>query len=275
MIPRPYMCKLNPSTTHNTAYPFKRIETCIRLSDLAYQDPANMLMLEDVLEGYPKFIEHDHTQAYLWKFKDPNVLFLAFRGTECLEDVMDDVDIRLTHVKNSQVFVHNGFLRQYKSLEDDILKELKKEEPSANPHIVCCGHSSGGALATLGAVLLSEQLGEAYVFECYTIGAPRVGNVAFCDLFNAHIKSNALRIVNANDPVPMVPITHCYCHVIPAIVIDDSGDVYEVTADMPWYIRPFYATLNLDFKHLILDHQCMVYAHRIKVFASILQSMDV
>eukprot|EP00960_Hanusia_phi_P053868 762478-Hanusia_phi.AAC.19 len=63
-----------------------------------------------------------------------------------------------------------------------------------------CGHSLGGALATIAAVDLSLWSASKYNICCFTIGCPRVGNKAFKRLFNYQVK-HVHRLVNQNDPI--------------------------------------------------------------------------
>lgn len=46
--------------------------------------------------------------------------------------------------------------------------------------VLCCGHSLGGALATLASAWASYEYPDADV-RCVTLGSPRVGNPAFVD----------------------------------------------------------------------------------------------
>lgn len=68
-----------------------------------------------------------------------------------------------------------------------------KEKP-----LFITGHSLGGALATIAAKKLTHKGGIA---SCYTFGSPRVGNVDWA----VGIKTPVYRVVNAVDPVTMMP----------------------------------------------------------------------
>jgi predicted lipase len=65
--------------------------------------------------------------------------------------------------------------------EQNIGLTLKKLSEGSTPtRVLCCGHSLGGALATLAATWASFEYPEADV-RCVTLGSPRVGNPAFVD----------------------------------------------------------------------------------------------
>jgi triacylglycerol lipase len=51
--------------------------------------------------------------------------------------------------------------------------------------VVVCGHSLGGALATLCASDLAGYLGAKCAVSSYTFGSPRVGNAVFASEYAA------------------------------------------------------------------------------------------
>lgn len=139
-------------------------------------------------------------------------LIIAFRGTSSREDVLTDLTITrdklpLVNVKEDEwPLVHSGFLDQffsvYKNLDDSV-----KE----NNQIVFCGHSLGGALATIGSLYYSYQYPDKDI-ACVTFGSPRVGDDRFVSYFDERIEQS-MRYVNDNDPVPCVPTRWRFKHV--------------------------------------------------------------
>ena len=71
-------------------------------------------------------------------------------------------------------------------------------------NVYITGHSLGGALASLTALMVS-QLGNIH---CVTFGSPRVGDIEFAKLFNATVadiessKYYSCRFTTEDDPVP-------------------------------------------------------------------------
>ena len=83
--------------------------------------------------------------------------------------------------------MNTGFMNQFRSVTDPDTPErhigMVFEEISggATPtRVLCCGHSLGGALATLASAWASYEYPDADV-RCVTLGSPRVGNPAFVD----------------------------------------------------------------------------------------------
>lgn len=83
------------------------------------------------------------------------------------------------------------------------------------PTIVCCGHSLGGALATL----CTEWIKRSYAFSrvlCVTFGSPRVGCQIFLRKYHMVMPlQNHFRVEHDCDPITKVPcgLKHQYRHV--------------------------------------------------------------
>lgn len=104
---------------------------------------------------------------------------------------------------SNPVRMHRGFVSAYLSVRDRI-HEYVTNSQATQYRIV--GHSLGGALAKLCAVDLDYNFGKhtegkKIEIEAYTFGAPKVGNKAFVDSYNARVP-NTYRIVNGWDAVP-------------------------------------------------------------------------
>src|SRR5271169_1002587 len=99
--------------------------------------------------------------------------------------------------------------------------------------VTVCGHSSGGALATLLALDLAANT----VFShpvVYTYGSPRTGDSLFASTFN-QVVTNSYRIENRLDIVPKLPPPPVYQHVL---------EPYELN---PVRLFPLPAEILVDF----------------------------
>lgn len=66
------------------------------------------------------------------------------------------------------------------------------------------GHSLGGALATHAAISLQAK--KIKVFQLYTFGSPRVGDVKFSEWFQKYLPdTDKFRVTHGHDPVPHLP----------------------------------------------------------------------
>lgn len=139
-------------------------------------------------------------------------LIIAFRGTSSRDDVLTDLNIsreKLPLMGMDKLLwpqVHSGFATQFFSVNKHLEDSIKDSDD-----IIFCGHSLGGALATIGSLYYKFQYPEKNI-SCVTFGSPRVGDDQFVFYFNERIK-NSLRYVNDNDPVPCLPTRWRFKHV--------------------------------------------------------------
>lgn len=162
---------------------------------------AQAAYLDDASEHFKKygkvkyeFIEDDGAQCHIaW---DKDEIILAFRGTEPDEfsDIKADLNALPDRANNGHGLVHNGFQEEVNKVWDEVMKVLNKE--LKNRRLYICGHSLGGAMATIATSRLTGK-----VTCLYTYGSPRAGTRSFVKSFN----TPHYRHVNNNDIVPKVP----------------------------------------------------------------------
>lgn len=139
------------------------------------------------------------TQGFVCTHRESEAAFLVYRGTESINDALDDVNAFLTSKPFEQddsdnSKVHRGFYHQFLDADEQVKDLLAKVE---GKQLFITGHSLGGALAVLAT--------RFYVFNsdgaCYTFGAPATSNIDF----QRRIKTPIYRIVNEADPVSRLP----------------------------------------------------------------------
>lgn len=140
-------------------------------------------------------------------------LVAAIRGTDSILEWLDDANFLMvpTPIAGSRGFTEDGFTAVYKSLrigppsgtlsaKDSIKSYLAS---AAANSVTVCGHSLGGALATL----LTLDVGlntSCRTPTSYTYASPRSGDHTFAGSYNAAIASS-YRIENRKDVVPKLP----------------------------------------------------------------------
>ncbi len=162
--------------------------------------------------------------------EDPHVssghtkrVYIAFRGTTLSASDLA-ANLKFYQVENvfwernnGQVLkgkVHAGFLEKASQFPTETIlsdKDLKDKE------IILCGHSLGGAIATIVAVNMivaatkryeaTRQGGDSVrrVIKCVTFGAPMVGDSAFRELCDSlGVSQNLFNLVNGEDPIPKI-----------------------------------------------------------------------
>lgn len=237
----------------------------------AHDPKLNTPTLEHIeLQGLvsePLYVEShkesgEDAQAYVWT-KDSR-LYITFRGTHGVEDIKADSDGLKTVAIAGEARVHQGFWKQFKSIESTLREQIEKHDSLID--IVFAGHSLGGGIAQIAAAYYGAMYPTKNIV-CHTFGGPRAGNVAFTEWFANHVDSQT-RVVNKNDPVPMVPQRSIWHHTAErCIVIDDACTTTVVEKDIPWYLRWLQTVRNVDFRGLIKDHDILIYIDRLDKLA--------
>ena len=128
-------------------------------------------------------------------------LIVVFRGSQTNSDWLSNATIAMEAGPAGST-VHVGFNGIYKSLRDELGREIAAARPEA-VHFV--GHSLGGALASLAA--MDFIAGGQVPGYLYTFGAPRVGALGTASVLSRNLKAASVKRVYAlSDPVPMLPL---------------------------------------------------------------------
>ncbi|EXA32210.1 hypothetical protein FOVG_16581 [Fusarium oxysporum f. sp. pisi HDV247] len=158
--------------------------------------------------------------------RDGNILVLAFRGTDfpltvenwakikrwrgLCGNVLTDLSFGASSIEwegaaaLQGVLVHKGFLIAFNNLRDKLALRINTLMEQQRPrHIEVCGHSLGGALATLCALWCKTRWRDANV-TCVTIGSPRVGDARFVERFRG-LGICSYRVMVDSDPIPTLP----------------------------------------------------------------------
>ena len=120
--------------------------------------------------GYTKSVLIDHKGAECLIVENSERVVLAFRGTEPKEFSDIKADLKAwKRPSDTEGMVHAGFYdyleRIWEQAHAYVSTAARKKKA-----LYICGHSLGGAMATLAASRLSDR-----VVACYTYGSPRVG----------------------------------------------------------------------------------------------------
>lgn len=167
------------------------------LAMIAYNDEDETKRACDIV-GFPDvtFYNRDGSQAY--RFRNDHDCVIACRGTEPNEwnDIRADANAASVLAETTGK-VHRGF----KTEVDDLWPMLETALMSNEQPLWFCGHSLGGAMATIcaGRCFLSHI--ESVPDQLYTYGSPRVGDKRYINYVNL----DHFRFVNNNDIVTRVP----------------------------------------------------------------------
>ena len=228
------------------------------LAMIAYNDEAEAHRAAAAI-GFPdaKLIDHDGSQAY--RFANPHDVVLACRGTELTEwnDIQADANATMA-VIGTLGNVHSGFNREV----DDLWPLLEELVRGDSQPIWFCGHSLGGAMATICAYRCTTSTIASNPQELHTFGSPRVG----CRKYIRHAEVTHYRWVHNNDIVTRVPpVWMGYRHCGREVYLDRHGRIRKLTG--VWRSRDRWRGLvkglfkwKLD---LLSDHSMRQYARHI------------
>ena len=222
------------------------------LAILAYSKQEQIKWNEYGLE-LVSWIENKKSDTQGFVATRDKAIYVVWRGSESKKDFQNDASIDKVPFINDGEKVHIGFKYCWESVVGDTydaidtaLENLQGETTD----IVVCGHSLGGAVATLYAHSIKKHYPH-YNVKCVTIGSPRVGNKTFKENYDSY-EIDTLRIVHNNDLVTHTPYIRFY-HVNYQLRLDNNGNVLkrDKSLDALWlYLKAIFSGKNIK------DHMC-------------------
>jgi hypothetical protein len=149
---------------------------------------------------------------------------IAIRGTEGILEWVQDAKFLLVPCPflPSAGHTEDGFTAMYNSMtmgaapgSPTVTRAIVDPAfPWKKPvkSLTICGHSLGGALATLLALDVAANTSFTNP-AVYTYASPRTGGPQFVDVYD-HVVPNTIRIANRLDIVPKLPLPPLYDHVL-------------------------------------------------------------
>jgi hypothetical protein len=151
---------------------------------------------------------------------------IAIRGTEGIQEWIHDAEFLMvpTPFLAGAGHTEDGFTAVYLSMTtslDPSCPTVTKALPTlAFPwpvtSLTICGHSLGGALATLLALDVAANISANPIFKnptAYTYASPRTGGPQFAATYN-QVVPHTIRIAGRIDLVPKLPLPPLYEHVL-------------------------------------------------------------
>ncbi len=168
---------------------------CVELSKLAYR-PRSLGEGMAQRAGYQGYVGLSRRQErdFVMLVHDDAYRYVAFRGTDQRLDWVTNLNV--LRMRTPYGRVHRGYYQVCR----DFLPELKNGlESMPDLPTVYTGHSMGGALAVLTALMLAEQ--GVRVHSLYTFGQPQVGDRAFSNTVETNIVAPFHRFVHGADAI--------------------------------------------------------------------------
>ncbi len=174
----------------------------------------------------------DETDTQFFIASSSKQILIAIRGTEPgrIKDWFQDTKADEVDFSEGSGQVHKGFYECFLFVREKIDEIFKVQ---SGKEIIITGHSLGGAIATILAAYIRENITDKVML--YTYGSPRVGDKTFAHYFTRIKKFICFRCVNDKDLVTNIPLPgmelNAYCipfiklpfYVLP---LDLDGDLY-------------------------------------------------
>ncbi len=225
------------------------------LAMIAYNDEAEAQRAAAAI-GFPEARLFDNHGAQAFRFCNEHDVVLTCRGTEPTEwnDIKADANAIMS-VLGSLGNVHSGFNQEVDNLWP-MLEELLREEEQP---VWFCGHSLGGAMATICAYRCKTSNMVRDPQELHTFGSPRVG----CKRYIRHADVTHYRWVHNNDVVTRVPpVFMGYRHGGHEVYFDRFGRIRKLTGI--WRSRDRWRGMLKGLLHwrldMLTDHSIGQYA---------------
>tara|TARA_X000001036_G_scaffold189603_1_gene178750 strand:- start:4639 stop:5412 length:774 start_codon:yes stop_codon:yes gene_type:complete len=191
-----------------------------KLAGIAYQDIKEARSSAKLL-GFTKttLVDEDGAQTYV--FNNKHDVVIACRGTEPtqMNDIYADLEIfKADSVTGNKI--HQGFKEEVDKVYDQV--ESLLDRVGMNKSIWSCGHSLGGAMATILSQRLEYRDGHN-IDTLFTFGSPRAGGPLFSKWCDTNL--NHQRFVNNNDVVPCVPSVLRWRHTGDCYYIKSTGKI--------------------------------------------------
>lgn len=181
-----------------------------RLAQAVYHDESH-IRKTDLVADYrdTATFKSGGVFAFAGLRENSSTAVVAFRGSEIAwDDWANNLKCaaKVTHVAGGRV--HRGFQDELQSIWASIESKLWDwgNDCQRELRVDFCGHSKGGALATLAALRWQVSPLPGQLGRLVTFGAPRVGDKEFVAACDKHlIYARTWRFANAGDPVPITP----------------------------------------------------------------------
>eukprot|EP01060_Flectonema_neradi_P038599 TRINITY_DN815_c1_g1_i2.p1 TRINITY_DN815_c1_g1~~TRINITY_DN815_c1_g1_i2.p1 ORF type:complete len:1113 (+),score=137.02 TRINITY_DN815_c1_g1_i2:34-3372(+) len=160
---------------------------------------------------------------------------ISFRGTVNDENKKCDLDfLRIDWCESATV--HGGFVRLWRSIEEEVMAALVVHCANAERFFVT-GHSLGAAIATLCAHSVALSYG-SFSVVLYTFGAPLMGDEAFKIEMNSRVPHH-FNVRNENDACTLASGTPGNQHSGIPVHIGRCGQVLISPCYLEWVFMPW------------------------------------
>ena len=209
---------------------------------------------------------NDNTSLYICNFS--KTLVIVFRGTS--NDSYTNfkflkVKLKLNGYDNKDLpFIHKGFSCKFLNVKNYLNLVIKNYiKNNYNKPITFCGHSLGGALATISCCYFANKYKNTKM-NCITFGSPRVGCDKFVEIYNKSCHKS-FRYVLCNDPIPHIPSTLRYGHVRGLQWLTYNKQYNDILPSILDYIKIYLSSYLSNGYNVFYNHKIQSYINHINM----------
>lgn len=223
-------------------------------------------------DGFERVHPYDNKSSQAILIEHEDFICMAFRGTDQVEDWLDNIDIREKDALFG--FFHEGFWVATQDIWPQIYNDYQHAHREKGRPLFLTGHSLGGAMATIAAAELIDK--DIPFTSVYTFGQPRTMNRETGRKFNSECKNRFHRFCNDKDLVTRLPSrVGGFTHVGQVVYIDNEltlhqniGRWHQFIDTLSGAVKVFKKEgLEAGFKQigeLIKDHNMENYIHAVE-----------
>ena len=180
--------------TNKVQIDFKEVDWFASRAEAAYQND------DAIRQAFPDTIHigvlpHIDVKYFLESDAQNRRQIISVRGTSNLQNGLLDAEYVQSRENELGIYAHKGFLESTDAVYSDLKKRLNKDYDT-----YVTGHSLGAAIATL--LMMHMQVDGYKLVKSYNFGQPKVTNSQGLKRYE---NLPVVRVVNAEDPVPLVP----------------------------------------------------------------------
>jgi hypothetical protein len=205
------------------------MQSCIKSAAVScdvYKSKAFLFKTYDVSKYHTRFIEGPGKREHLGMSvydQDDKKLYVVLKGCKNIEEVLECVDTKMKKPFLGRTFKTNRAIwNKYEEVKENIdivVRECQEEFGGLEGGVVFTGHSLGGAIAQICA-LLYDGGGDR---SCINFGSPYVGDADFKRDCGDVIQEN-IRVAVKQDIVPKIKFNDDLVHVGKEILVGSMSN---------------------------------------------------
>lgn len=196
----------------------EEIERVLLHAKLAYFTYKDSRANDQEFDGLNLVKVTEKETGCVWILNDDyDNLYIAFRGSDSVRDLLNNMNMKPSPFYNNLGEVHSGYLEYYKCYRNRLVEYIFKLKARNKLNTISiCGHSAGGCESDLAAADFAFLLKEHVT--SYTFGSPPVGNEKFSRNFESLPNLKGYRILHEDDFVKNLPSPYVHIQRTPILL---------------------------------------------------------